>query len=196
MINQLKLLPILLIVSLMLPILVVINNANGDTFTPPPPDKTKTLPADDGGPDGCDSSRFKCVMNGAAVQDKQTELIWVRDTRCDNKKVPWQEAGDFCQSFELGDKNDWRLPTRDGLITLLDTSKWFPALQEGQPFKLRDAAYKDGGGYWTSTEYEGDSEYAWRVQMDKIKDELAKIINSSTLVYGRYTTVIERLVYC
>ena len=117
--------------------------------------------------DGCDSSRFKCVLNGAAVQDKQTGLIWLRDTRFDNKSVPWQEAADFCQSFELSDKTDWRLPTKDELITILDTSKWHPALPEGQPFKLRDGSYKDGGGYWTSTEYEGDSKYAWRITMDK-----------------------------
>ena len=167
MIKQKTSLLVLLTGTLILPFLITSNTAYGDDFTPPPPDKTKTLPADDGGPHGCDSSRFKCVMGGAAVQDKQTGLIWLRDTRFDNKKIPWQKATDFCQSFELGDKKDWRLPTRDELINLLDTSKWFPALPEGQPFKLRDAAYKDGGGYWTSTDYEGDSNYAWRITMDK-----------------------------
>jgi hypothetical protein len=45
----------------------------GETYTPAPPDKNKTLPANDGGPDGCNSSRFKCVMGGEAVLDKQTE---------------------------------------------------------------------------------------------------------------------------
>lgn len=160
-----KSLPLLFIVSFALLFCIAIDTASGEDFTPPPPDKAKTLLANDGGPDGCDSSRFKCVMDGAAVRDKQTGLIWLRDTRFDNKSVPWQEAADFCQLFELEDKKDWRLPTRDELITLLDTSKWYPALPEGQPFKLRDGAYKDGGGYWTSTEYEGDNKYAWRVEL-------------------------------
>jgi hypothetical protein len=144
-------------------VLLAVNNVMGEKFTPPVPDQTKTLPANDGEPDGCDSSRFKCVMDGAAVQDKQTGLIWLRDTRFDNKKVPWQEAADFCQSFELGDKKDWRLPTRDELITLLDTSKSNPAFPDGHPFKLMESAYRGGGGYWASTEYEGDNKYAWSV---------------------------------
>lgn len=151
-------------ISSMVVLSLVVTTASGDDFTPPPPDKTKTLLANNGGPDGCDSSRFKCLVNGAAVQDKQTGLIWLRDTRFDNKSVPWQEAADFCQSFELGNKKDWKLPTRDELITLLDTSKSNPAFPGGHPFKLRDAAYTGGGGYWTSTDYEDDNKYAWRVQ--------------------------------
>jgi hypothetical protein len=49
-----------------------VNVLGGETYTPAPPDKNKTLPANDGGPDGCNSSRFKCVMGGEAVLDKQT----------------------------------------------------------------------------------------------------------------------------
>ena len=135
--------------------------ASGEGFYPPVPDKSKTLPANDGGPDGCDSTRFKCVMGGEAVLDKQTGLTWTRDTRFDNKSVSWQEAVNFCQVFMLGDKKDWRLATRDELITLLDTSKSNPAFPDGHPFKLRKG--EGGGGYWTSTEYEDNNKYVWRV---------------------------------
>ena len=69
-----KSLPLLFIVSFALLFCIAIDTANGDTFTPPVPD-SNTLPANDGDPDGCNSSRFECVMDGEAVLDKQTGLI-------------------------------------------------------------------------------------------------------------------------
>jgi len=152
--------------------------ASGGTFTPPVPDKSKVLPANDGGPDGCDSSRFKCVMGGEAVRDKQTGLIWARDTEILETAVPWQEAMDLCQNIEIGGQKGWRLPTRDELITLLDTSQSRPALPEGHPFtKMREIQYGGRGeiDYWTSTEYESNSNNAWEVHLcvgrviDKLK---------------------------
>ncbi len=67
----------------------------GESYIPPPPDKSKILPANDGGPDGCNSSRFECVMGGEAVLDKQTGLTWARNAYIAKKRVPWQEAVKF-----------------------------------------------------------------------------------------------------
>ena len=148
-----------------------------ESFIPPVPDKSKTLPANDGKSDGCDSSRFKCIMGGEAVLDKQTGLIWARNTEILEKRLPWQEAVKFCQNVEIGGQKGWRLPTRDELITLLDTSTSAPALPEGQPFtKLREFEYGGKGdyGYWTSTEYEGNSNNAWQVHLNigRVHDSL------------------------
>jgi hypothetical protein len=143
-----------------------VDAANGAKFIPPVPDKSKTLPANDGKSDGCDSSRFKCVMGGEAVLDKQTGLIWARNTEISKKDVPWQEAVKFCQNVEIDGQKGWRLPTRDELITLLDTSRSVPALPEGHPFtKMREFEYGGQGrlGYWTGTEYEGKNNSAWEV---------------------------------
>lgn len=163
--RQKKTLTTLFIVSLISSILMAINTAIGDTFTPPVPD-SKTLPANDGGPDGCNSSRFKCVMGGEAVLDEQTGLIWAMDNEILEKAVPWEEAVKLCQNVEIGGQKGWRLPTQDELISILDTSQSNPALPEGHPFtKMRE--YKYGGqghlDYWTSTEYEGDNKRAWVV---------------------------------
>jgi len=153
-----------------LSLLVFTNSMGGESFIPPPPDKSKTLPANDGGPDGCDSSRFKCVMGGEAVLDNQTGLVWVRDAQILGKKVSWEEAVTYCESMNLGGKRGWRLPARDELISLLDTSQSEPALPEGHPFlKIKDLATATGseksGGYqyWTRTNLKDDKERVWMV---------------------------------
>jgi hypothetical protein len=136
--------------------------ANGETLTPPVPEKNKVLPANDGGPDGCDSSRFKCVMGGEAVLDKQTGIIWSQDGNLAKKGVPWQEAEIFCQNVEIGNTKGWRLPTREELIALLDPSQSYPALPKGHPFK-NVGSPKGQRHYWTSNDYESDSNSAWVV---------------------------------
>lgn len=151
---------VLLTGAIIFPFLVTSNTAFGESFTPPVPDKTKTLPANDGGPDGCDSSRFNCVMEGEAVLDKQTGITWTKNASHANKKISWQEAVEYCQNYELGDQKDWRLPTKEELIALLDTSRSRPALPEGHPF-IDVRPDGKGASYWTNTEFEGDNKYAW-----------------------------------
>jgi hypothetical protein len=146
-----------------------VNVADGESYFPPVPDKSKILPANDGESDGCNSSRFKCLMGGAAVLDKQTELVWARNTEILQKAVHWEDAVKICQNVEIGGQKGWRLPARDELITLLDTSRSCPALPEGHPFtKMGEFEYGGKGdlNYWTSTEYEGNSDKAWIVCMD------------------------------
>ena len=160
--------PKLLIVLLALSFLAVANAGSGEEFIAPVPDKSKTMPANDGGPDGCDSSRFKCVMGGEAVLDNQTGFVWVRDSQFLGKKVSWEDAVKFCVSMSLGGKKGWRLPTRDELITLLDTSQSEPALPEGHPFlnieNLSTSSGSPGGyNYWSSTDFKDDNNYAWIV---------------------------------
>ncbi len=141
-----------------------VNVVSGESYIPAVPDKNKTLPANDGGSDGCNSSRFKCVMGGEGVLDKQTGLTWARNAYISKKRVPWQEAMKFCQDLEIGNQKGWRLPTKEEMITLLDTSQSDPALPDGHPFKK--SAGLGWRGYWTSTEYEGDSSRAWYVYMN------------------------------
>ena len=166
-----------LIIIFTISFLVVISTASGEEFTPPVPD-SKTLSANDGGPDGCDSSRFKCVMEGKAVLDKQTGLTWARNANIFEKAVPYEEAAKLCQNVEIGGKKDWRLPTRDELIVLLDTSQSNPALPEGHPFNNL-LVLIGNCDYWTCTECEGDSKSAWMVRMQsgKVMDSY-KVMNA------------------
>jgi len=166
-----------LIIVFAMSFLVVSSTASGEEFLPPVPD-SNTLSANDGGTDGCDSSRFKCVMEGKAVLDKQTGLTWARNANISEKALPYEESVKLCQDVEIGGKKGWRLPTKDELISLLDTSRSGPALPEGHPFTnvLVNAGNCD---YWTCSECEGDSKSAWMVRMTsgKVMDSY-KILNA------------------
>lgn len=152
-----------------------VNVWGGDSVVPPPPDKNKTLPANDGEPDGCNSTRFKCVMGGAAVQDEQTGLIWARNADVANKPLPWQEAVNFCQSLEIGNRKGWRLPTKGELIAILDTSQSHPALPEGHPFKnLQQTGSSYWKASWTGTTSDNNSDRAYYISLTvgMVMDEL------------------------
>ena len=144
-------------------------NALGDdrSYIPPPPDKNTTLPANDGEPDGCNSSRFKCVMGGEAVQDNQTGLIWARNADIPENMLPWKEAMDFCQNLEIANRKGWRLPTIEEFISILDTSQSDPALPDGHPFKNVQPIERGGLGKsrWTSTENKDDSSQVFIVSI-------------------------------
>ena len=149
-----------------------VNALGGENYTPAPPDKNKTLPANDGGPDGCNSSRFKCVMGGEGVLDKQTGLTWARNLNIADGPKPWQESVKFCQDLEIGNRKGWRLPTKAELIAILDTSQSNPALPDGHPFEN----YRDLGilTFWTGTTYEGNSNSAYyiAIRAGTVSDEL------------------------
>ena len=160
---------------LSLSLLLTAGISQGEQFIPPVPD-SNSLSANDGGVDGCDSSRFKCVLGGEAVLDNQTGLVWARNTDIFEKIVPWEEAVILCENLEVGGRKGWRLPTKDELITLLDTSRSRPPLPEGHPFEKINVAYGGQGDteYWTSTEYKDDSNSAWVVSfnMGQVLDSL------------------------
>ncbi len=149
-----------------------VNVLVGESDVPPPPDKNKTLAANDGGPDGCNSSRFKCVMGGEAVLDKQTGLTWARNADLAGGTKPFQEAVNFCQDLEIGNRKGWQLPTKEELITILDTSRSHPALPDGHPFK--NVPPNNPNAYWTGTTYESNSNKAYYISMSygAVRDEL------------------------
>ena len=142
-----------------------VNAVSGESYYPAVPDKNKTLPANDGGSDGCNSSRFKCVMGGEAVLDKQTGLTWARNLNIADGPKPWQEAVKFCQDLEIGNRKGWRLPTKEELIIIMDTSQSEPALPDGHPFENYSRLGSALSTFWTGTTYEGNSNSAYSIYL-------------------------------
>jgi hypothetical protein len=106
---------------------------------------SQKLRADDGEPDGCNSSRFKCVLDGQAVLDKETGLVWEKNAGLYGAE-DWVEAKFWCILSGAGGRDGWRLPTAFELNSLREycpnDNIWLPC---GHPFiNIQD-------DYWSAT---------------------------------------------
>ena len=141
------------------------------------PPWSQTLPANDTG-DPCNSARFKCVMGGAAVLDRETGLVWEQSP--DTTGRNWYSALAYCYKKSLGNRKGWRLPTVEELTSLIDPTQIDLALPSGHPFSSNvDVPY-----HWSATTYAGDTAQAWLVSI------------SSGLVVDPYTKVGGGRAWC
>lgn len=119
---------------------------------------SRVLPADDGEPDGCNSSRFDCVMDGAAVLDKETGLVWQRDAS--SSLYQWNTAVLSCLVDNDGSRRGWRVPLAHELESLVDPNNLGgnPDLPPGHPFLNMGPIF-----YWSANSVPGAPASAWGV---------------------------------
>lgn len=84
---------------------------------------------------GCDSARFECVMNGVAVLDRETGLVWQQAPSATVNS--YNERLNACIEATTGGRRGWRLPTYYEAVTLLDPSvAGTVKLPAGHPFEI------------------------------------------------------------
>ncbi|MFP4446127.1 MAG: DUF1566 domain-containing protein [Desulfosudaceae bacterium] len=99
------------------------------------------------------------------VTDHDTGLMWAKytaDTDDDgdvdsNDQVNWQDALDWCENLSLAGYDDWRLPTKKELRSIVDYDTSEPAI---------DTTYFPNTMswiYWTSTTDAYNRDNAWLV---------------------------------
>ncbi len=116
----------------------------------------KTLPADDpGGPCPSNSSRFTCVMGGAAVRDNETGLVWEQSPS--TTPQTWENAQIQCNRKTVGKRKGWRLSTIQELASLIDPTQSNPTLPAGHPFSNVQSLY------WSATTFAANASIAWFV---------------------------------
>jgi len=97
--------------------------------------------------------------SSGVVADSATGLAW-QDDYSDNggeiKKASWQDALVYCEELSLGGKNDWRLPNIRELKSIVDDTKYSPAINS--VFTNVTSNY-----YWSATTSASSSIYAWNV---------------------------------
>lgn len=106
-----------------------------------PPSWHQTLLSDNGDVDGCNSTRFTCVLGNTSVLDNETGLVW--DIGPATAGLTWLAAIYHCAARENGGRYGWRLPTLEEVMTLRDTS--LDGVPDGAPL------LPSGFLFWTST---------------------------------------------
>ncbi len=97
------------------------------------------------------------VDNGDTVTDTVTGLEWQKATALGT--YTWQAALAYCEGLTLAEKSDWRLPDRNELRSLVDYSRYSPAIDP--VFAATTQLY-----YWSSTTHAADTSRAWLVGFD------------------------------
>lgn len=108
-------------------------------------------------------SRFH-LLSDDLVEDRSTGLVWARDAGCLDFPLSWSEGlqaiGDMNRDALFG-RNDWRMPNRVELRSLVDHGEKRPALPAGHPFQRVFS-----GWHWTSTTAAIAPSYAWYVHLE------------------------------
>ena len=88
------------------------------------------------------------------VRDTATKLEWQDDVL--GNSMAWEAAITQCEVLILGGHSDWRLPNINELKSIVDRSKFDPAIVTG--FINTSSSF-----YWSSNTYESSRSYAWDV---------------------------------
>ncbi|GMR20225.1 MAG: hypothetical protein BMS9Abin36_0820 [Gammaproteobacteria bacterium] len=102
-------------------------------------------------------------INGDTVCDTLTGLIWTRNANLNEYPLTWNEALAFIQKLNITKTcgfDDWRLPNRHELRSLVSHQTRNPALPEEHPFNNVFL-----GWYWTSTSAAIHPSHAWYIHM-------------------------------
>ena len=91
---------------------------------------------------------------GNIVTDSSTKLQWQDDAV--GSTMTWQSAIDHCEALVLDTHEDWRLPNKNELISIVDYSKNNSSIDSH--FQNIISSY-----YWSSTSYARYTNNAWYV---------------------------------
>ncbi len=95
------------------------------------------------------SERFVLVMNGLAVLDKETGLVWKQSPS--TQDYFWVHAQNYCYKLEVGGRKGWHLPTIEQLASLVDSTQKAPTLPRRHSFSNVQSDL-----YWSATPSNSD----------------------------------------
>ena len=117
--------------------------------------------------------RFEDNGDGT-ITDHLTGLIWLKNANCADY-MNWNNALTYCNNLASGScgltdgsaAGDWRLPNRKELLSLVDYSRYDPALPHGHLFDNVQSSWFPyrSSWYWSATSRASACAGAWVVSM-------------------------------
>ncbi|ETR70122.1 MAG: hypothetical protein OMM_03465 [Candidatus Magnetoglobus multicellularis str. Araruama] len=124
----------------------------------------------------CRSFDHLVIHSDETVTDVNTGLMWQKTSF--DLKMNWQMALSNCESLSFAGYNDWRLPTKEELRSIVDYDNYNPAINR-QIFPDTLSAF-----YWSSTSDADHAGRAWGVDFHYSYDNL----------YGKGSSCYDRAV--
>jgi hypothetical protein len=112
----------------------------------------------------CRSFDHLVIHSDETVTDVNTGLMWQKTSF--DLKMNWQMALSNCESLSFAGYNDWRLPTKEELRSIVDYDNYNPAINR-QIFPDTLSAF-----YWSSTSDADHAGRAWGVDFHYSFDNL------------------------
>jgi len=94
------------------------------------------------------------INNDGTITDTFTGLMWQVEI---SEKKYWKDGLKYCDDLIFADYDDWRLPSRDELRSIVDYNKYYPAIYED----VFSGVMSDF--YWSSTTHADYTGRAWGV---------------------------------
>lgn len=97
------------------------------------------------------------------VNDLNTGLTWQQGDDQNSTYYTWQKAADYCTALALGGYDDWRLPFRGELLSIVNYGRTAPAIDKSifpscrsrQYWTATTQAFSHGPGAWFVNFYDG-----------------------------------------
>ncbi len=92
------------------------------------------------------------IENENIIQDRNTLLQWQQVAT--SETFTWDKAVTHCEDLDYGGYSDWRLPATNEFLTIVDNSKYKPAIDKTYFVNMPDDSY-----FWTSKTYNSDNAF-------------------------------------
>ena len=103
--------------------------------------------------------------NNDVVLDERTGLMWARNVNLAGKPMNWNDAITWIKKMNLSGYRDWRLPTKDELVTVAKRGGARPAEYYTELGYLNIALSGNTRFYWSSTNSIGNKRGAYIVDL-------------------------------